>query len=447
MTTPRLVAALACTLAFLLPPPGAAAPLGPVLWVWSGGVTPRSAVIKARLRAGVEGAYLLIGERPDLSDAKRVEPEGPVPAHRIATFRVGGLTPDRPYAYAVSTASSRDPRPASFRTFPEGPASFTFAFGSCASTGSRSVLFDTVRRKVPLFLLHMGDFHYRNIRRNEPERFHAAFDAVLASPAQAALYRSTSIVYVWDDHDYGPDDSDRTSPARAAAQTVYRAAVPHFPLELGSAEIGRISQAFTVGRVRVIVTDTRSERAPKFDPDTDDKTMLGADQLAWLEGELAAAAKAHPLVIWVSTVPWITKVDARLGHGWEPYHRERTRLADTIKRLGLVSRLIMVSGDAHMAAIDDGTNSNYASDARPGERGFVVVHAAPFDRWPRRKGGPYSHGRSSQRNQFGWASIRDEGGNIDVELSGHFRDGSLIPGLRLVLRCVAEGCAPLPRSP
>jgi phosphodiesterase/alkaline phosphatase D-like protein len=447
MTTRTAVAALVGALALLLPPIGIAAPLGPALWVWTGGVTTTSAIVKARLRPGVEGAYLLIGEKPDLSDAKRVEPEGPVPAHRIATFRPDGLTPDRPYVYAVATTSARDPRPASFRTFPEGPASFSFAFGSCASTGSRNIIFETIRQKVPLFFLHMGDFHYRNIRRNEPERFHAAFDAVLASPLQAALYRSTSVVYMWDDHDYGPDDSDRTSPARAAAQTVYRAVVPHFPLELGDSETGRINQAFTVGRVRVIVTDTRSERAPKFDPDSDAKTMLGADQLAWLERELATAAKANPLVIWVSTVPWITKGDARLGHGWEPYHRERTRLADTIKRLGLVSRLVMLSGDAHMAAIDDGTNSSYASDAQPGERGFVVVHAAALDRFPRRKGGPYSHGLSTRRNQFGWASIRDENGIIDVELSDHFRDGSLIPGLRLLLRCASDGCLPVPRNP
>ncbi len=440
MTTRRAIAALVGTLALLLPPIGTAAPLGPALWVWTGGVTTRSAVVKARLRPSVEGAFLLIGEKPDLSDAKRVEPEGPVPAHRIATFRPDGLTPDRPYVYAVATESDRDPLPASFRTFPEGPASFAFAFGSCASTGSRNVIFETIREKVPLFFLHMGDFHYRNIRRNDPERFHAAFDAVLTSPLQSALYRSTSVVYMWDDHDFGPDDSDRTSPARAAAQTVYRAAVPHFPLELGDSEIGRINQAFTVGRVRVIITDTRSERAPKADPDTDEKTMLGVDQIAWLERELAAA-REHALVIWVSTVPWITKADASAGHGWEPYHRERTRLANTIKRLGLVSRLIMLSGDAHMAAIDDGTNSNYASDARPDERGFVVMHAAALDRFTRRKGGPYSHGLSTRRNQFGWASIRDENGTLDVELSAHFRDGSLIPGLRLLLRCGSGGCA------
>ena len=36
--------------------------------------------------------------------------------------------------------------------------------------------------------------------------------------------------YMWDDHDYGPNDSDRFSPARDAALSSYRDVVPHFPL-------------------------------------------------------------------------------------------------------------------------------------------------------------------------------------------------------------------------
>jgi phosphodiesterase/alkaline phosphatase D-like protein len=424
------------------PLPGAAAP---VEWVWSGAVTTTSAEVRTRVPAGLSDLRLLVSTREDLSAPVIVPAAGGVPAHRVATFPVTGLRPDTVYHYAIESAQGRDPLLGRFRTFGEAPFSFSFAFGSCARTGSTSVVFDTMRRRTPLFFLHMGDFHYENIRRNDPLEFRRAFDRVLGSPTQADYYRSTPVVYMWDDHDYGPNDADGTSPTKAAAQQVYRETVPHYPLELGAAPLGRINQAFSVGRVRVIVTDTRSERTPATRPDSPTKSILGPDQQAWLMQELTAAADARtPLVIWANTVPWITKIDAAKGHGWEPYSRERRELADAIKRLGLTSRLVMVSGDAHMSAIDDGTNSNYASDARPGERGFVVVHAAAFDRWPRKKGGPYSHGRSTRWNQFGWADVKDNGRELSVVLSAHLRTGVQIPGLRLELRCETEkGCQPV----
>ena len=90
-------------------------------------------------------------------------------------------------------------------------------------------------------------------------------------------------------------------------------------------------------------------------------------------------------MIWANTVPWITKENAGDGQGWEPYTRERAEIAGTRSKLGLTSRLIMLSGDAHMAAIDDGTNSEYMEGTAPSTRGFVVMQAAPFSRFPRTK--------------------------------------------------------------
>ena len=73
-----------------------------------------------------------------------------------------------------------------------------------------------IRRQDPLFFLHVGDFHYENLDGEDPEAYRQAYRDVLASPAQSALYRSTPIAYMWDDHDYGPNNSDRFSPGRRA---------------------------------------------------------------------------------------------------------------------------------------------------------------------------------------------------------------------------------------
>ena len=142
----------------------------------------------------------------------------------------------------------------------------------------------------------------------------------------------------------------------------------------------------------------------------------------------------------MNTVPWITKANEATSEGWAPYPEERTRIADRIDALGLTSRLIMLSGDGHMAAIDDGSNSAYMSGRTNQTRGFVVVHGAPLDRWTRTKGGPYSHGVSRRNHQFGLLDVADTGSALDVTVSARNAVGGVVPGLLLTLRCEKGAC-------
>ena len=186
--------------------------------------------------------------------------------------------------------------------------------------------------------------------------------------------------------------------------------------------------------------DSRSQRTSTWRVPSG-RTMLGAAQRQWLDDELRAAADA-PLVIWVNAVPWIGKAGFLSDH-WGSHAQERESLANHIDRLGLTARLLMLSGDAHMVAIDDGTHSNYATGPGRGGRGFVVMHAAPLDRKTSKKGGPYSHGISRQRGQFGLVQVTDDGSVLRVELSGHDKQGRAIAGQRLSLTCADARCAPL----
>jgi len=282
-----------------------------------------------------------------------------------------------------------------------------------------------MRQLEPDLFVHMGDLHYEDIKVNDIGRFRRAYHEVLASPTQSALFRSAPIAYTWDDHDYGPDDSDRRSPSRPAALEAYRRFVPHY-LRPPSADAG-IHQAFSVGRVRVVMTDCRSARSPRSAP-RDERTMLGRSQLAWLEGELEAASSA-PLVVWVNTVPWITRRDESTREGWGPYDDERRYLADAIVRLGLTERLVMLSGDAHMLAIDNGTNSQYSRLPNAPRRGIVVAHAAPMDQRPTTKGGPYSHPEVARNGQYGVMDVTDDGGRVTVRLQG-MRGARPVPRMR-----------------
>jgi hypothetical protein len=377
-----------------------------VAWLWAGALSPTSFTVTARLVPGAREASLVV--RADGGSA--VARHGPA-AQRDRTVRLtaSGLRPGIRYAYGLEVDGRLDPAGGRVTTPPAGPASFRFAVGSCARTGSNGRVFDAIRATEPLFYLNTGDFFYGDVDTDDLPRFRRLYDATLGAPAQAALYRSTATAYVWDDHDYGSNNADGGSASRPAASRAYREAVPHYPLATGD---GPIYQAFTVGRVRFLLTDARSARAPG--------DLLGARQQAWLEGELRAGRDRYALMVWVSTVPWIDAADPD-ADTWGGYAAQRRRLADVVAGAG-IRNLLMVSGDAHMLAIDDGRDSDYSG---AGGGGFPVFHAAPLDRPGHTKGGPYSHGTRARGGQFGLVSVEDPGrGPVTVTLSGRTDTGA-----------------------
>ena len=392
--------------------------------LWMGGAVSRGITIKVLTAAA--GLPVVLG----LGAGEAGEPAQPErivvsDADGVATFVLTDLTPGGRRRFTVSSGGG----PAldgTFRTPGEGPFSFRLVFASCASTGSSSPVFTAIRDLAPDLFVHMGDLHYEDIRQNDVARFRQAYAQVLASATQSALFRSVPFAYTWDDHDFGPNNSNRTSSSRMAALRAYRAFIPHYPMP--QPPDAPIFQAFSLGRVRVLLTDSRSARSPAREAESG-RTMLGALQLAWLEQEFAGAAAA-PLVVLVNTVPWITRRWSWIRHGWAPYGRERRHLADLIVRHGLTRRLVMLSGDAHMLSMDDGTNSQYSTRPDAPARGFVVAHAAPLDQRPSRKGGPYTHREVAVNGQYGVMDVTDEGGPVTVHLRG-MRGSQPVPGMEL----------------
>ncbi|MFC2172968.1 alkaline phosphatase D family protein, partial [Acidobacteriota bacterium] len=204
----------------------------------------------------------------------------------------------------------------------------------------------------------------------KPHRFRKAMGRGLRTPSQSRLYRSTPVAYTWDDHDFGPDNSDRTSPSREAAATAYRQVVPHYPLPAGNNGIP-IYQAFTIGRVHFIMIDGQHVSvATHHEPDGPEKSMLGEEQKQWLKDELLSAREKNLFIVWANGVPWIVEPMSK-EDTWGHYHHERQEIARFIEENDLSDRMLMVSGDAHMLAIDgEGLVYGYPIVSGHARRGF-----------------------------------------------------------------------------
>lgn len=378
-----------------------------VEWVLAGRLRSDSITVSARLVDVTRRAMLEVRS----ADDSQVISSPPTSADRfgIAKFTIDGLLPGSDYDYRVLVDGVPDEGRGygEFRTPADGAMSFDVVLASCARTGSNGAVFDAMTEEDALLYLALGDAHYGNIDSTEVGPFLDAYDYMLTRPGQAAFYRSTPLAYVWDDHDYGPNDADSSAPGRAAVARAYRSVVPSADL----VDEVSIYQAFTIGRVRFVMTDARSQKTAE--------TMLGDAQRAWLIDELTTASRTHALVVWANSVPWVGEARAG-GDGWSGYADERRAIADAMDAAD-VDNLVMVSGDAHMVALDDGTNTGYSSR---GGGGFPLLHAAPLDRPASIKGGPYSGGVYAASGQYGTMRITDEGGDeVAVTLAGHSWDG------------------------
>ena len=323
-----------------------------------------------------------------------------------------GLKPNTKYTYQIFPEGNSSMLGGNFTTFSDKPFSYTFAFGSCMETGSNSDIFLKIKEEDHLFFLQGGDLHYENIDSNCTPRFNEAYKRTFASPNQSSLYRSLPFVYMWDDHDFGPNNADASNPCRKESVAAYHTHIPHYPFAFSDKE-GPISQSFSAGRVMFILTDIRSQKVrPVYNECERLKTgtNFGSEaHLIWFLESMLKAKNEGKIVAWISSYSWVNapsgpNYKCKESDNWGGYPEERQRIANFIKEHQIP--VFILSGDAHMVAMDDGTHSDYAEN---GGAPIRVFHAAALDRYGSYKGGPYSHGYSKEPGQYGVVEVIDEG--------------------------------------
>jgi len=392
-----------------------------VRWCQVGGVTTTTAKVLAHLHQADGAVTLRYGTDPTLAVfSTAVVASG---ANNNALFSLTGLKANTQYYYAVEIGGTvYTDRAGRFKTFPS-TGTFRFAVSGDLDTGIGAAIWPIIDTLDPLFFLVLGDLNYENVPANDIALVRSAYELGHAIPATHAVFQHHAIAYIWDDHDYaGGDNSDSTAVGKPAAQDGYRENVPHYTLPAGDPGQFPIYHSFVVGRCRFILTDLRSDRTPNGDPDSASKTMMGATQKAWFKSELLAAKEANQLAIWVCTVPWVSSA---VSDTWNGFQTERREIADYMQVNG-IQNVIRLSADAHMVALDDGTNDVFTTDGK-GNR-HVTVQCAPLHQTSSVGGGPYSHGTFAlDQNQFVLITVVDTGGSsLSLTISGRQGETELV---------------------
>ncbi|TCI84807.1 alkaline phosphatase D family protein [Tenacibaculum sp. M341] len=179
------------------------------------------------------------------------------------------------------------------------PPEINFAIGSCTYVnepefdrpgkpyGSSYEIFDAIHNKRPDFMLWLGDNTYlREVDWNSRTGFLHRYTHTRSLKELQPLLASSHHYAIWDDHDFGPNDSDGSFPLKKTADEMFQLfwGNPNYDA-LGT---GGITGSFQWGDLDFFLLDNRYNRTSNKNF-TGKREMLGKEQIDWLINALASS--------------------------------------------------------------------------------------------------------------------------------------------------------------
>lgn len=322
---------------------------GPLL----GAVAPDGILVWARA-AGPWTVQIRYADNPRFDNALLTPPQT---ARReddyCLTLALSGLRPDTTYFYEVRVGGEpdtylRDLPPFSFRTAP-GPdfrGRFSLAFGSCArwQREPRQTLWRVIEAYRPDFFCWLGDNVYADTL--DPQILAEEYRRQREVPDLQSLNRHVPQLAVWDDHDYGLNNHDRTNPRRVENLEVFRRYWPN--PSYGLPGTPGVFFHYRYGGVDFFFLDDRYHRDPNATPPGPGKSMLGAGQMAWLREGLRASRAPFKVIVSGSVFADAKGPD---GDAWSAFRHERDALFDFL-RDERIEGVVLLSGDTHTGELN-----------------------------------------------------------------------------------------------
>lgn len=243
------------------------------------------------------------------------------------------------------------------------PPDFTIALGSCAYInepeydrpgtpyGGDYYIFDNIYKLKPDAMLWLGDNTYlREVDWYSRTGILGRFTHSRSLPELQPLLASTHHYAIWDDHDFGPDNSDRSFIQKDLT-------LEAFKLFWGNPGFGLpgqegITSHFQFNDIDFFLLDNRYYRSPDRRK-TGKATMLGETQLEWLIDALVTSRAPFKMVAIGGQVLNTAEVAENYIH----YHpEEREYLLRRIEEED-IKGVIFLTGDRHFSELSHYQNA------------------------------------------------------------------------------------------
>ncbi|MGI9159881.1 MAG: alkaline phosphatase D family protein [Saprospiraceae bacterium] len=274
------------------------------------------------------------------------------------------VEPGRRYEYRLRINGQETPRPypTTFKTqslwqWRTDPPAFTLAIGSCMyvnepaydrpgkSYGSDYQILGSLAAQQPDVMLWLGD----NTYLREPDWYTRRgmlhrYTHTRSLPELQPLLAASSNIAIWDDHDFGPNDSDGSWVHKEMAWDIFRAFWDN-PIYGVNGQKG-VTGFMQYADVDFFLLDDRYFRAPN-DCKSCPRTLLGQSQLEWFKAALAGSRAPFKIVAiggqFLSTAAeYETYINL--------FAAERDSILAFIEREN-IKGVVFVSGDRHFSEL------------------------------------------------------------------------------------------------
>ena len=232
------------------------------------------------------------------------------------------------------------------------PPDVKFIIGSCSYInepkfdrpgkpyGSNFEIFNSINKKNPDFMLWLGDNTYlREPDWNSRTGFIKRYSHTRAFPELQPLLASTHHYATWDDHDYGPNNSDGSFWLKETASEIFKLfwGNPNYNVT-GK---GGITGFFQWSDLDFFLLDNRYHRTANNNL-TGNRQMLGKDQIDWLINALSFSQASFKFV----AVGGQVISNGAVYENYATYPDERKYLLDKIRE-AKIEGVIFLDGDRH----------------------------------------------------------------------------------------------------
>lgn len=322
---------------------------GPML----GAVTAESILVWARFSGPYPVSLEIARDSQFKEEVRRIESESTHENDYCVVFEVTGLEPKTGYFYRFYIDGQR---PKYYRKYPSSqfetapppqePVAFSIGMGSCAryQEDPLQTIWLEVSRHAPDLFFWLGDNIYGDSLHGDI--LAEEYRRQRAVPYLQPINRTIPQLATWDDHDFGLNDHDRTNPVKEEALESFKRywANPAY----GLPETPGVFFEYQYGGVDFFFLDGRYYRDPYFEEDNQDKTLLGAAQLAWLKQGLSRSES--PFKVLVCGSGW-TSLKGPGGDSWSSMLTERNALFAWITE-NQIEGVVLVSGDVHRSELN-----------------------------------------------------------------------------------------------
>jgi hypothetical protein len=404
----------------------------------------------------------------------------------VCTYQFDGLNPFSHYQYTVSKMNDSFNNilaKGSFITYPapNDTSTFSFTFGSCTEQHYNDSIFVEMQKHSPLFFMHLGDWLYQNNFKEEKFYYNESlvhqrelYEKRYAMPNMKHFLQNVPIDFVFDDEDGVYDDFSKysyTALKMSGSKTEIQEI--SYPDSLRNIAINglhtffpnysqnnhQVYHSFECGNTEFFFLDTRSTRSANSESFHKTKLskwkykvpknhqILDSIQMNWLLSGLKNSKAQWKFIVSGVTFNRSYKkvfdiclqaqkrilpngmngsyVAASLATMWFAFPESQTELLNFCNE-NKIKNVIVLSGDAHTAAIDDGHNAGFPELMAGGlaqknsKLAAIIKNNMRLNLW--NKGGQ-GIGNSNFNDAFGKVIVN---GNESVRLSAIDKYGTTI---------------------